>query len=727
MRVRGVNIRSFGALRERRYELSDGMTVFHGPNESGKTTTMEFIRSVLVPSNKRNQYPERDKSDSGTLTYEQDGQTRTVSLTYRSVEGERPVMPTGTDDPQLYRSVFAMTSRDLDDERVLTEGGIRSRFLTVPGGESMPAARDAAAEKWETNLGKRSNSRSRAIALESEIDKLEEDIAQARSVTDQYGALDARRKELGSRLGELSAESERSVEAKRVHDVYQSNRGNYERLSALEEERSNLGDFVPVTEADREEFERLKSESARAEAALRSLTEKRTQEEADLMGADRRRISAHSKAIEALPGRLEVYREDSRRLRDLEARREEVREQAPPEPVRESGTGRRGSMALLAAGLAIIVLGVAAALLTEPYAIAVSVVGAAVAAVGLLKPKPAAPVPKPVVDDSVDREINALRERMSNFENDVLSVMSDLEMDSFGIEDDVAFLSKARDAAAALSKTENDIMRARMEQGTASNGLLTFAQRFSGEEGYARCLQRTREAERIDREAAVIRDALAKAGLDPDVPECPVSYEGDAVSSEIGDVRQEIGALEERMRSILDTVELERMMDRRAQLQSELAEALDDGAVGLLAAAIADSACEEIYSRVQPGVIATADRYLSMMTDGRYRIDTDPRSKDLAVRSGDEVKGIGAWSSGLRAQVLLSVKLAVAREMGRGEVPVILDDVLLPFDSERKAGACRALAELSSEMQVLMFTCDAETARICSGLDGVTLVPMTSA
>ena len=233
MRIRGVNIRSFGALRERRYDLSDGMTVFHGPNESGKTTTMEFIRTVLVPSNKRNRYPEREKTDSGTMTYEQDGQSRTVRLSYRSVEGERPAMPTGTDDPQLFRSVFAMTTRDLDDERVLTEGGIRSRFLTVPGGESMPAARDAAAEKWEANLGKRSNSRSRAIALESEIDDLVEDIAHARLVTDQYGVLDARRKELGSRLGELSAESERSAEAKRVHDVYQSNRGNYERLSAL--------------------------------------------------------------------------------------------------------------------------------------------------------------------------------------------------------------------------------------------------------------------------------------------------------------------------------------------------------------------------------------------------------------------------------------------------------------------------------------------------------------
>ena len=727
MRIRGVRIGSFGAMRDRTFSVGEGMTVFHGPNESGKTTLMEFIRTSLVPSNKRNQYPARERTDSGTLVYEQDGAERTIRLVQKSVEGERPSMPVGTDDPALFRSVFAMTSSDLDDEKVVTEGGIRSRFLTVPGGEAMPAAREAADEMRDANLGKRSNSRSRAISLDAEISDMDDRIAQARSLTDSYGELDRRRSELSSKLAELESSSESLRETKRVHDVYQSNVGNYGRLRELGECRRDLGEFVTVTSEDEDEMAKLRSEAEQKKTALQELLDRRREEERDLMGADRRRVSAHSKAIESMPGRLHTYREDSRRLRELEARRDAIRSQTPPEPVRDSGTGRRGSTALLVAGLAIIVLGIAAALLTEPYAIVVSVAGAAVAAVGLLRPKPAAPVPKPVVDDSLDREVDAIRERMSHFENEVLSVMSDLEMDSFGIEDDVAFLSKARDAAAALSKTENDILRARMEQGSASNSLLTFAQRFSGEEGYARCLQRTREAERIDREVAVIRDALTKAGLDPDVPECPVSYEGDAVSSEIGDVRQEIGVLEERMRSILDTVELERMMDRRAQLQSELAEALDDGAVGLLAAAIADSACQEIYSRVQPGVIATADRYLSMMTDGRYRIDTDPRSKDLAVRSGDEVKGIGAWSSGLRAQVLLSVKLAVAREMGRGEVPVILDDVLLPFDSERKAGACRALAELSSEMQVLMFTCDAETVRICSGLEGVSVVPMTSA
>lgn len=724
MRIRGIGIRSFGSLRDRSYAVSDGMTVFHGPNESGKTTTMEFIRTVLVPSSKRNQYPEREKTDSGTLTYEQDGETRTVRLVQKSVEGERPAFPTGTDDPQLFRSVFAMTSRDLDDEKVLTEGGIRTRFLTVPGGESMPAARDAATERWETSLGRRSNSRSRAISLEAEMSDLDREIAQARSVTDQYGELDARRRELISRLNGLESESKRSVEAKRIHDVYESNRGNYERLESLKSQREALGGFVPVTDADRAEFERLKSESVQTQSALQSLTERRGREEADLMGADRRRVSAHSKAIEGLPGRLQVYRDDSKRLRELQDADRRIVVEPQPRPKQGRGSGGLG---LVAVGAVLAVLGVIAALAVEPMALALTVVGAVIVALGMRRPATVEQPMQTVRESGESAEAEGVRSRMSSFEDDVMSIMDDLGVDSFGVEDDVSFLLRARDAAVALGKTDNEIMRARMDQGAAGNRLLSFTQRYAGEEGFRVSQDKTARAAAIDSEIAVLRDAITKVGLDPDVPECPVPYEGDTVTGEIGEARQEIGALEERMKAILDTRELERMMDRRAQLESEMHRVLDDGAVGLLASAIADVACDEIYSKVQPGVISTADRYLSMMTDGRYRIDTDPRLKELSVRSGDEVKPIGAWSSGLRAQVLLSVKLAVAKEMGGGEVPVVLDDVLLPFDSERKAGACRALSEMSSEMQILLFTCDRETVDICSSMPGVSLVRMTEA
>ena len=720
MRIRSVSIRSFGSLRDRSYSVSEGMTVFHGPNESGKTTVMEFIRTCLVPSNKRNQYPAREKTDSGTLVYEQDGEERTLRLVQKAVGGDRPRMPTGTDDPSLFRSVFAMTSADLDDEKVVTEGGIRSRFLTVPGGDAMPSARAAAEEVWSKTLGKRSNSSSRVIALESESSALDAEISQASSLTDSYGQLDRQRSELSVRLSALQEESRASAAAKTVHDVYVSNTGNYGRLRSLSEEREALGEFVTVTAEDEAEMARLRAESAQRQTALKELQERRSAEEADLMGADRRKVAARSAAIESLPGKLQAYREDSRRLRSLD-----TDAPRPPRPLPSPAPEKRRIGALFAAGVLLTVLGVIAALFVHPYAIALSVVGLIAAAIGSRRPAEAPRTERSDEHDGADAEAESIRQRMSSFEDEVLGIISDIGAESLGIEDDVAYLTKARDAAVSLSKLDNDIMRARMEQGEANTRFLSFTQRFSGEEGFAANLAKTRRAAEIDRERDVIRSAISEAGLDPDNPDCPVEYDGDPAGEEIGEVRQRIGAIEERMRAILDTDELERMMDRRALLESEMHSALDEGAVGLLACAIADSACEEIYSQVQPGVIATADRYLSMMTDGRYRIDTDPRSKDLSIRSGDETKGIGAWSSGLRAQVLLSVKLAVAKEMGGGEVPVILDDVLLPFDSERKAGACRALAELSSEMQVLMFTCDAETAEICRSLEGVETVGMT--
>lgn len=720
MRIRSVSIRSFGSLRDRSYGVSEGMTVFHGPNESGKTTVMEFIRTCLVPSNKRNQYPAREKTDSGTLVYEQDGEERTLRLVQKTVGGDRPRMPTGTDDPSLFRSVFAMTPADLDDEKVVTEGGIRSRFLTVPGGDAMPSARAAAEEVWSKSLGKRSNSSSRVIALESESSALDAEISQASALTDSYGQLDRQRSELSVRLSALQEESRSSVAAKTVHDVYVSNTGNYGRLRSLSEEREALGEFVTVTAEDEAEMARLRAESAQRQTALKELQERRSAEEADLMGADRRKVAARSAAIESLPGKLQAYREDSRRLRSLD-----TGAPRPPRPLPSPAPEKRRIGALFAAGVLLTVLGVIAALFVHPYAIALSVVGLIAAAIGSRRPAEAPRTERSDEHDGADTEAGSIRQRMSSFEDEVLGIISDIGAESLGIEDDVAYLTKARDAAVSLSKLDNDIMRARMEQGEANTRFLSFTQRFSGEEGFAANLAKTRRAAEIDRERDVIRSAISEAGLDPDNPDCPVEYDGDPAGEEIGEVRQRIGAIEERMRAILDTDELERMMDRRALLESEMHSALDEGAVGLLACAIADSACEEIYSQVQPGVIATADRYLSMMTDGRYRIDTDPRSKDLSIRSGDETKGIGAWSSGLRAQVLLSVKLAVAKEMGGGEVPVILDDVLLPFDSERKAGACRALAELSSEMQVLMFTCDAETAEICRSLEGVETVGMT--
>ena len=67
------------------------------------------------------------------------------------------------------------------------------------------------------------------------------------------------------------------------------------------------------------------------------------------------------------------------------------------------------------------------------------------------------------------------------------------------------------------------------------------------------------------------------------------------------------------------------------------------------------------------------------------------------------------WSSGLEDQVKLSVKMAVSLSLSKEKPPVILDDILLTSDTGRKHAACKALAELSGDIQVIYFTCDRET------------------
>ena len=92
--------------------------------------------------------------------------------------------------------------------------------------------------------------------------------------------------------------------------------------------------------------------------------------------------------------------------------------------------------------------------------------------------------------------------------------------------------------------------------------------------------------------------------------------------------------------------------------------------------------------------------------------------------SNGEPKNPKQWSTGLRAQILLSIKLAIAKEMGGGEIPIILDDVLLPFDNVRKKGAIEALSALSNEMQVLLFSCDDDVMEIAKEHPEISIITM---
>ena len=47
MKINKLSVASFGRINDAEYELSPGLNVIYGPNESGKSTMLSFIRFML--------------------------------------------------------------------------------------------------------------------------------------------------------------------------------------------------------------------------------------------------------------------------------------------------------------------------------------------------------------------------------------------------------------------------------------------------------------------------------------------------------------------------------------------------------------------------------------------------------------------------------------------------------------------------------------------------------
>src|SRR4051812_10726774 len=67
MKIDTIHIDGFGVWNDKTWEpLSPGLNVFHGPNETGKSTLMAFIRSVLFGLDRRGQTRRYEPLNGGT-------------------------------------------------------------------------------------------------------------------------------------------------------------------------------------------------------------------------------------------------------------------------------------------------------------------------------------------------------------------------------------------------------------------------------------------------------------------------------------------------------------------------------------------------------------------------------------------------------------------------------------------------------------------------------------
>nr|WP_321404539.1 AAA family ATPase [uncultured Desulfobacter sp.] len=183
-----------------------------------------------------------------------------------------------------------------------------------------------------------------------------------------------------------------------------------------------------------------------------------------------------------------------------------------------------------------------------------------------------------------------------------------------------------------------------------------------------------------------------------------------------------------------DQAQRDSLRDQRRTIQNEI-EDKDGSALAAGAAAQAESHLADIgqyaeqYLRLQIGalileqqienyrkenqapVLGRAGELFAKLTLGSYaglRDELDASGKPilLGVRSNDHEVPITGMSDGSRDQLYLALRLATLEQHVKKEepMPFVVDDILIGFDDDRTRVCLEVLAQLSNDIQVLLFT-----------------------
>ncbi len=229
MRIDGWVIDGFGVFRDHRQRgLADGLTVFVGPNEAGKTTLLAFLRYVLVGhKNKKpvDHYRPLAGGEHGGRVFLR-GESGEVSVE-RIVGNAPPRVLTGLDgratqveegdaavrrllggvDIGLFNSVFAFSLTELQDLRSLAQDDVRDRVFSAGIAGAGRSARQVAARlDKEALLLVKPRKGARANELLEGLAAVQKRLSAARAASERYPSLVHEEEEADARSARLQQE-----------------------------------------------------------------------------------------------------------------------------------------------------------------------------------------------------------------------------------------------------------------------------------------------------------------------------------------------------------------------------------------------------------------------------------------------------------------------------------------------------------------------------------------
>ena len=753
-----AKLTSFGAFSNRVVgPFAPGLNVVFGRNEAGKTTLASFVDGVLFgweeARGNRNTYKPAAAERAGSLFFAvPDGETsgdsiaaerweprvsretlnagddvsretaksgrpvsrettRTVELSRaRNADGLQGCVELVADiDRETFRTMFSLTSDELRSLRNTTD--VTAQLLTAGSGtESSPAQVLAQVqERLATYTSRASGVEHSLVNLSAEQDELREQMARAVDEAErlkredkEFAELKPQRADLLSRLDAVNADIEQLVARREQAD------------KALAERERTLAQIAGIrAQEDELAAERLHAAPAASRTLMRlsSSEERALRDQLDALAAEEAKCDhavdlaqdnyATSKAsYEAL-----METED---VAALAGRRRRTRTTQVALSVLLPAVFVTAGVPLFVHGREIASLSFTA---LGIGLVAMAIIMACAALAMLLRP---------------DKEAEAKEARVQDARWVMLQDRKKLEVCQRAREEYRA-RARAALAEAGLSEAGHSLRRARMLLDDAKDARADEASYRQHKQALSsRRLDLEDQLSRLDAQWERVFDHPALREIGEQTPEAIDEVIAQKTHQRAGLVRaserlnRRYGELKQELSQARGQRGFDELKLRYEEVRTRMDESARDYARLLLARRMLEAAIDTWELKSQPEVYRQASRLLADMTQGRWvkvELADDGRVvvEDAVKTRLDPVR----LSLGTCQQLYLSLRIALlmeAESVGRA-VPILADDILVNFDTPRRAGAARALAELARTRQVILFTCHEEIVETMRAAD----------
>ena len=768
MKIKEINIASFGGIKNLKITPENGFNVIYGDNENGKSTVMSFIKMMFygsgrnssdISKNIRKKYTPWDGSQmAGSIDFEHSGRLYRIEREFRKSDATDKV-----------------TLCDLDlGTRVAAPSDIGTKFfsLTAAGFERSVFIGQFGFPEGdpEGEIGKRLSNivltGDETVSFETVNDRLSKARTALMSKSGTAGAYDKNIKEIGIlteklQNSTLAYENYNTVKAQlqktaaEIADMQQSadklkkkisseqdirNAAKLKNLIDVKNELDKLNEELKLSDgklADESYLKKLQfciSRQSAAKARLDTL-----QNEIELLSnsisdgesENERRIKKQNTENELAEyenrrakdaEKLSILKTEARKLQDISSNPDSFKKKA--------------NSLLLNIGSVVFILGAIAVFLLYSKGIlfALSVIGAALGLVIFVLGFIVRPTDKKAYlkhrteSEQTHKLISELEISLNNTVSEISVLKARLEAINTSLSGNTETQENNK---RLLIERKEKLPDAELEYSTETQSLNSLISRFKADfspeeiphyiEEISKKATKQKELKQqisyilkdvgnisYDEAAEKLKDMESTCDISADFEEIKSEYEN--LLKEISDKKSSAAADAVRAEEAISREENPETLRRKISELKSISRSQKEycDCLQLAMEALGDANIE-VRRSFGGNLEKESALILNKLTDGKYENMSVSKTFDIAVEECGRFgsREIDYLSSGTADQAYLSLRLAISGLLaGDGEaLPILMDDALAQYDDKRTKTALKFLNEYSQNCQIILFTC----------------------